>query len=183
MKYVFLILIGLVFACESVKPEKIVSVDYVKLDSILDEQIQKLANESISFDKEVVIDNNKELQVIQLDTSGWRDEFSIIRDLDLNVPNYVGAFDIQEGDNFIQYYRSDGQDVPIEYVEYQFREDGSLKSIKGSFMDDKARLIYSVYREYELNFDSGLLQAYRITGFQKMMLKDTTRFEVKATIN
>ncbi len=152
--------------------------NYFDLDSLISHQVVQLAERNPVVTKTVRIDGEDEKQQIRFDSVEWGKELKIVLDLDVNLPRYVGALDIVRTNNTLTYSPKETEDLPIGFVAYTFSDTGDLVGVRGSFIDDKARSIYNVSRIIELSFQDGLLSKYRVYGFQKMAMRDTTEFEV-----
>ncbi len=175
--------LGLTFfflACESTVPRRGVKENYLSVDSIINTQIGVLLAKDVQLLKQVRIGDENEEQMIKFDSAYLAQELMVFRDLDLNVPSYVGSYEVNREGNSTTYSRKVGEKSPVEYVTIELNENGDIRQISGAFVDDKARSIYTVSRYYLMKFESGILEGYEIEGFQKMILQDTTRFSVVA---
>ncbi|MEQ8470105.1 MAG: hypothetical protein RIC35_02925 [Marinoscillum sp.] len=153
---------------------------YFDLDSLLDSQVQLLSDQKAEVMKTVIMDGTVETQRSTPDTTGWKDEFKIIRDFNLNKPYYVGAYYKKTLDDGVRYVEEEGVKVPVS--EFIIKStDGALEKINATYFEDKT--IYQHKRVLELNFAEDKLTAYRISGFQKMVLKDTIFYTISGEIN
>ena len=73
-------------------------------------------------------------------------------------------------------------DLPIKFLKIT-KDKGELKSISGYYLDNKATLIYTSEKSFKMNFNEGLLTNFEISGSQKIIFTDTTRFKINYTIN
>ncbi|XOV92438.1 MAG: hypothetical protein ACFHWX_19820 [Bacteroidota bacterium] len=174
-----LILFG-VSGC-NVSGEKALTIkEYFDLDSLLDHQIELIANSNLKLDKKVMLDGQIEEKTFDPDTAMLTGEFKIIREFDLNKTNYIGAYEVISNGGITKYLLKPGQNSPVDYLEIQKGSDGKLEQLKGVFFEDKE--IYQHQREIQIIFKNGQISAYSIKGYQHMIMKDTVQFLTQAII-
>lgn len=179
----FLFLLGLLVmldACQlAPKPEEQLQA-YFDLDSLLDAQVQLLANQGAKLHKTVVMDGTTEQQTESPDTAGWKEEFIIIRDFNLNKSYYVGAYTTKALDHGYRYELVANNKAPVLVFEV-LKTDGDITSITATYFEDKT--IYQHKRKLRLDFDGSALKGYSITGFQKMVMKDTVNYSISGEVD
>ncbi len=156
-----------------------VSVDaYFSMDSLLDAQLIS-SNGSVRAEKRVLLDGKEEVQSVTFDSSDWANELKIFRDFELNKANYVGAYQVTEGESFTRYDLKKGEKSPVEYLKLELKEE-SVASIEGEFLEDRA--IYQHQRKIKLYLEDKKISHYEVTGFQKMISKDTIKYAITSEV-
>jgi len=176
---VLLILFG-VFGCNAPGGKSLSIKEYFDLDSLLDHQIELIANSDLKLDKKVMLDGQIEEGIFDPDTAMLKNEFKILREFDLNKTNYIGAFDVIHEDGLTKYQLKPGQNCPVKYFEIQRDSEGKLELLKGVFFEDKE--IYRHQREIQIFFANGIISTYTIGGYQGMIMKDSIQFLTEAKI-
>lgn len=161
---------------ESVRELKV----YFDLDSLLDAQVRLLAMTNATLTKKVVMDSREEVREEHPDTTGWQEEFVILRDFDLNKSHYVGSYHREEAENVVKYVLNEDMDAPVKSLDLRLR-NGRLQQIRSNYFEDKS--IYQHRRNLELNFKGDYLESYSISGFQKMILKDTVKYSISGKVH
>lgn len=176
MRYLFLFMVGLASCTTSVPVQKEALFD---LDSLLDAQRGKLTNQVFSIKKTVLIDENEETNILFGDSAVLEEEFNIIRDLNINLPRYIGAFDIGRIPGRITYKKKAGEQVPVEALIIETKPNQTL--IKGIYYEDKQ--VFQHKRTIKIRINSqGLISNYHISGFQKMIFRDTVSYQIDSQI-
>ena len=157
-----------------------VSVDaYFSMDSLLDAQLIS-SNGSVRAEKRVLLDGEEEVQSVTFDSTDWTNELKIFRDFELNKANYVRAYQVTEEESFTRYDLKDGEKSPVEYLKLELKE-GVLAGIEGLFLEDRA--IYQHQRKIKLYLKNEKISHYEVTGFQKMISKDTIKYAITSEVN
>jgi len=152
---------------------------FFQLDSLLVKQAVLLTEKNVSVTKSVKMDDQFETISFSADTARWAKEFQIIKDFSLNKTNYIGAFKVEQKGKSVAYIKKLDQPIPINYFKVVYNNE--LKSVSGQYYEDKD--IFQHERNFELQFNNnGLLSVYKIWGFQKMILQDTIKYDIKGTI-
>ena len=181
MRFAFIYLgLVLVFgSCsENQKANRELSI-YFSLDSLLDQQIKLLSDGNFVLEKEVRMDGKTESQQIHHDTSGWQTELAILRDFDLNEAYNVGAYETDKRKGSVIYRLADQTlDAPVKLFKVVRSED--QLEISGLYVEDKS--IYQHQREFLLTLKGGRLNFFEVSGYQKMLLKDTMSFRITGEV-
>lgn len=152
---------------------------YFDLDSLMDAQVHLLSERQATLIKRVGMDGQQEQKTLRPDSAGWQDELRIVRDFNLNKPSYVGGYSEEVSDGNIQYVLAGKLRSPVQYFEID-QSGRQIDQIRSRYFEDKS--IYQLQRDLELVFEGSLLKSYRISGFQKMILKDTVKYTLSGTI-
>lgn len=180
MKYiVFLVLGWAMLSCrenrESVKELKM----YFDLDSLIDAQVGLLTRNHAILEKSAGMDGQQEAHTLHPDSAGWQDELSIVRDFNLNKPSYVGGYKQEGSGDQLQYILAGKLRSPVKYFQIT-KNNHQIRQIHSRYFEDKS--IYQLQRDLELVFEDSHLKSYRISGYQKMILKDTVKYTLSGTI-
>lgn len=152
---------------------------YFDLDSLLNEQKYVLTDRGAELKKTVKMNGENESRTLMPDTATWEEEFSIIRDFNLNRPYYVGLFQEHREENILSYQTSD-EDVAVKKFDL-FYEQGELIRIESLL--EESKYIYSNERKLTLEFNDGLMSFYQIDGEQKMILQDKEDYMISGSIS
>lgn len=174
-KIIFLLVV--VFGCEKLKPETVNVPDYPNLEEVFSRQILLLEDRKLA--KEVWLDGKSETNMFDLDMDGWKKELSFLKEINPNTPEYVGAFEKSEKDYFTQLLLMQGEKGELKMLSYIIAKDG-YSWLKGTIHEDKE--VYSHHRDFDINFENGLLKNYTISGYQKIVLKDTIAFKIRGVV-
>jgi hypothetical protein len=177
---IFRMMLAFISCAEVDSPKDISS--YYNLDSLLNAQVDELVRINPQVTKKVSIDGLSESLMLRLDSIQWTKELAAVRDLELNRAKFIGALDIENTAGVLRYTPKPSEDIPVKWVEYHFDQEG-ITALKGKYVDDKASTIYTTVRNVELLFDHGKMKSYKYSGYQKMVLKDTTWYEIFGELN
>jgi hypothetical protein len=172
------LLATLCWHCERVKPKENLFRQFYNLDSLIDQQITSLHGKTLN--KTVSIDGDTNRQVLTFDSTQWQDELGVIKDLDVNLPEYVGGIKTEKSNDVLTYQPLPEQEIPVKQVAYHFDQANQLIKLTGIFEEEKT--IYHSLRKIEVLFEKDQIKAYSIKGYQKMLLRDTVYFEVSGEI-
>lgn len=166
------------FSCEKLKPESVSIPEYPDLEQLYHQQTQSLASHKLK--KEVWLDGKNEVKMLDMDTTEWKKELSFLKEINPNTPEYVSAFRKVENESEIQLKLSSGEKGELKMLTYSLNDDG-FTIIKATIHEEKE--VYVHHRDFDLSFEKGLLKSYEITGYQKIVLKDTIEFKIVGSIN
>ncbi|MFK7954098.1 MAG: hypothetical protein AB8B73_14715 [Ekhidna sp.] len=177
MKIVLLFIAFAFFSCEKLKPETVNVPDYPNLEDVFNKQTSLLEDRKLV--KEVWIDGKSETKTFDLDTVGWKKELSFLKEINPNTPEYVGAFEKSEKNGIAQLMLMEGEKGELKSVSYLL-EDNNYTKLKATIHEEKE--VYSHHRDFDLVFEYGLLKEYKISGYQKIVLKDTIVFDIQGVV-
>lgn len=169
------ILIVLLFGCA--KP-KVNLETYFDLKEVLQDQVILLSGKNAQLEKTVDIEDLSESKILVLDSLGWVSQFDIITEFSLTEPALVGAFDKVEKGN-IESYTLKG-DSKASLKSFRIETNGDAKIISGILFSDKT--IYVDFKELKMTFENDIFSSYEVSGYQKMAMKDTTKYSIKAKV-
>ena len=171
----------LLIGCVAEREERSFRVrDYYPIDSVL--VAQKAILMGLPLQKTVVIGDKRESVSLTIDAAFLEKEWEALEAFNINKPGFVGAIDVIKSDSSILYKPKAGQNIKLDFVQYTFSHQGALSRISGAFLDDNAKTIYGSFRNFQLDFEEGVIDQYQISGFQKIILKDTVFFEVRGQV-
>lgn len=191
MKYLkILILSALVVGCSSDGKKKSVSY-YYNLDSLLKSQKKLLFASKARLEKTAFVDNDSANNSYEPDTAQWNDELTFFDKMDINKPVLQGAYqssitnDTKSNLTIRQFIPSKPKSVEVQYLKLYYLNDiSNLKKIEALYTEDNP--IYKSTRHFTLSFDEVgnelMLRSFKVSGGQKMLLKDTVQFEVLGKI-
>lgn len=178
MRYT-VVLLFLLIGCSDIRPSIKLKTGYFDLDSMRSKQIEALSSQKLQLNKVVEIDAQSEEKSFEFDSSGWKKELEFIEKLDINKPRLSGVYEKSKTSTGYSYIPKEGVEVSVKKIEMEYRSNELVK-IFGVVEENNE--IYSTYREINIDFKNKILDGYSIKGFQKIVLKDTTRFNIKGNI-
>ena len=152
------------------------SLGFISLDSIVNGQQPYLLGKKIN--KYIQIGDQTEVQALLIDSVFFDKEWSFLSSFDLNKPRFVGGIESIKTQQTVRYQPKTGQNYLLDYLEFQFDRANQLVQVTGAFSDEQAKSIYASAREFSLKFENGKIQSYRVSGYQKIIMKDTVHFEI-----
>ena len=176
MKITSILLILFISGCGNLKPDAIQVASYPEIEKLLSGQIPLL--ESRELQKEVWLDGETELRQLTPDSATWAQELSFLKEINPNQSGYVGAFDKSEDDRSLLLKLQEGEKGSLTYFSYTSTND--LISITATIHEDKD--VYVHHKEVVVNLAEDKIKDYQITGYQKILLKDTIRFKIKGVV-
>lgn len=153
---------------------------FISIDSIMRNQQDRLLGKEVR--KVVKIDGILEEKMITIDSGFMDSEWNFLSEFDLNKPGFVGGIEILREGNNVRYQPKANQTYLLEFLEYQFNDQQEIQSVAGAFKDQKASMLYQSTRSFEFNFENELIVDYIISGYQKIVLKDTVLFEITGRV-
>ena len=172
-----IVLLVVVLGCEKMKPELVNIPEYPNMEEVFNQQVSLLEDKKLI--KDVWLDGKNESKMFDLDSTGWKKELSFLREINPNTPEYVGAFEKSTKDEFTQLLLKQGEKGELKVLSYVLGND-YYSRVKGTIHEDKE--VYSHHRDFDINFQNGLLKEYIISGYQKIVLKDTIKFQIKGMV-
>jgi hypothetical protein len=176
------------WSCEPAFEKKQQSIDtYYDIDGLVDEQLLLLDSIGPSLLKTATINGFPEkIDFIPTDST-WSKELEIFRSADINKPRLL--------DSYLQTEANNEGDSSIVYIS-KFPKSTLADTIRITFVNDLPSKIYASLRsqnalfktskKLELEFSNiqgrHLLTDYSVAGWQKMMSKEPTQFEIAGHI-
>jgi hypothetical protein len=168
-----------IVSCDRIKPENVGVVTYFNLDSLIDQQVASLSNQGVFLEKTVSIDSARETKKVQLDSSEWEEELGFLRQLNINQPRLIGAYNKEVLENRLIRYSPKNSNLPIKYLETVIEND-TIRQLNGHLLEKND--VYTTSMRASLLFEKNQLREYQIKGFQKIILKDTALFNIRGNI-
>lgn len=168
----------LIWGCSDLRPEMNIST-YFDVDSLVNRQVKTFDRIQPTLEKSAKIDDRSERQTLRYDSSGWARELTFFRQLNINEPSLVGGYTIDSTDNVVTYTPDEDLSTRVRTLSIHY-SDHRLEKITGLIFEENE--IYATEKDIEVNFEDGLISKYRLRGFQKIILKDTARFEIEGII-
>jgi len=172
-----------VVSCER---QEVNNADYFNVNELLDQQIALLSNSKTVVNKEANIDSLQEQSTFVPDSLGWANELEVFRYLEvINKPIYQGLYEQvdqkDEHSNLKVRVLKAKADVPVREFKIYYQDTfDHLKKIEAE-IEEKNSLYYSS-RKLSLQFDDMLLSKYRISGVQKMIMRDSVRYSIESKV-
>lgn len=170
----------------SCAPNDVKNVDYFNVNQLLDQQIALLSKSKTVVNKEANIDSLQEQSTFVPDSLGWANELEVFRYLEvINKPIYQGLYELvdqkDEHSNLKVRVLKAKAEVPVREFKIYYQDTfDHLKRIEAE-IEEKNSLYYSS-RKLSLQFDEMLLSQYRISGVQKMILRDSVKYSIESKV-
>lgn len=163
----------------------------IDFDRLVDEQISQLSQRKNTLEKEAEVDGHRSDSTLVPTPETWRAELAIFRQLGIvNKPLHQGSYheegplDDSRSNLKIRQYVSESSPLTLLRIYYQEKIE-RVRKIEGRVTETNQ--LYSNQRNLTMEFDEEdgkpVLTHYRISGYQKVALRDTVRFSVEARIN
>ena len=163
--------------------------EYYNLKGLMDKQVELLDSIGPSLYKTATIDGVSDTITYTPDSSDWYRELEIFDEADLNKPRLSGLYEITDKNSpkshEVIYVSKDPRSTLIDSLVVS-TVSGNKKLMKIHAFYNTGNFFYSSSQQFRLNFTdlNGqlLLERFSITGWQKMILRDTTRYQIRAII-
>ncbi len=186
----FLLVVALAWLGACTAREKKYVKAYTDLDSLVNAQITALKEEQQTLKKRAWLNQLASDTAYRPDSLAWTNELSIFRQLDaINKPTFRGAYVRETGtdskSNLAVLSLTSNKPSTVPYIRfYYLNKPANLKRVEARFEESNA--LFSTYRQMEMQFEEingqTLLKSFRVEGAQKMMLSDSVRFGIEATV-
>ena len=160
---------------------------YFPVDSVLIQQKELLEELNPVLQKVAWVDQKMDTTTMRLDSAGWAKEMQIFDDISINKPALRDSYlkDTVNSNNGISINYSAREDLKedleIEYMHIHFDPKKQLKKIELLYKEKSS--LYKAKRLMELNFsEKERFSSYHVEGYQKIVLKDTIRYRINASI-
>lgn len=177
LKTSILLLILALGSCQKLRPAQTTIADYPDLSVIHADQYRTLANSSLM--KEVSMGPDGETKQFEMDTSRWKKELSFMLEMNPSQPEYLGAFERSEEGSSTKLVLKEGESGILKELVLRSSNSG-YTSILATIHEDKD--IFTHHRDIEIIFENGLISQFEITGYQKVLLKDTIEFKIAGQV-
>ncbi len=179
--------VGLLFtACQGQIKEKPINT-YYDVETLINEQIEKLRNEDPQLAKTISIDGEIEKDTVNFDSLGWKNELEVFKLADINKPTLRDQYEATEKTEDglkIWSYTADKQSLGIEFLKVYFGKDSTLTKLEARYNENNS--LYTSERYLEMDFENiageSNLSKYKIYGRQKMVMKDEVEFSIESSI-
>ena len=161
---------------------------YFDLQGLINQQVGDLSATNTRIQKEAVIDGQRE--VLELDSLNWKKELNIFARADINKPRLLDQYLTTTYTNDAGYKVTRYQNVEENVsgvIKMEITESPvNQKPLSISIESCEYNTLYISEVELEMVFgegkNGGSLTAYTINGFEKVILKDTMRYSIKAKV-
>ncbi len=162
----------------STTPRAVVGSEYLDLDSLLAEEISWLAQQGVALQKKVVLGDSVQVAELEGDSTVLTRELEIFLAINPAQPKYRNAFETQKQGAREEYTKVD---VTGELQSFTVLYDGSaLDRVTGIVYEETA--IYTAFREFAIDFETGHIASFSVKGYQKMILSDTVFFSAVTNV-
>lgn len=187
--FAFLLAISFLISCQKA-PES--TTLYYPIDSLIQSQVNYLAQSKAILNKKAEIDGKEETSSFTpIDSAAWAHELDIFSELEIiNKPIHAGNYRTENGlkdtnsNLTIKSFTSTGQ-LPVVYLRIFYLDVPSkIRRIEALYQEENSLLKGSRFliMEFEEINNNLVLTSFSIEGGQKMFLGDPVKFSVKGTV-
>jgi hypothetical protein len=176
------------WSCEPAIEKEQKSIDtYYDIEGLVEEQLLLLDSIGPSLLKTATINGLPEKTTFTPTDSIWRKELEIFRSADINKPRLLDS-----------YLKTEANNEGVSSIIYisKFPKSTLADSIRITFVDDLPSQIYASLRSQNTLFKSSkklklefsnvhdrqIITSYSVAGWQKMVSKEATQFEITGQI-
>ena len=159
---------------------------YFSIPDFIDQQLEILAENQHQLLKTVNFgDTSETTSMDSRSYEQWEKELRIFKEHDINKPVLIDAYLVQEtdrpGGHTISYKLMDSTDSGILDMEILYDSQEQVSGWRSRFKEEN--LLYCNFRELMLSTnEAGILESYLITGYHKLMFKDTVHYQLNVEI-
>lgn len=165
------------FGCHAPIDEKN-ETGYFDLAEVLDAQVDQLAGGSWNAAKTVTVNEGTDQLQQSLDSLLLKEELAIFQAFNPGRSQFKNAFEIDESPGLTTYTKKASERQSLQWVKVE--ERGNTLRITAEIIEETS--IYTNQKNMDMLLESGVLKSYALKGYQKMLFRDTTFFEMKAII-
>ncbi|MDD1444080.1 hypothetical protein MEO93_27805 [Dolichospermum sp. ST_sed3] len=164
---------------------------FFDFDGLIDEQVSQLSQRMRVLDKVANMGKTRSDTTFLPSFKGWESELEIFRQLEtFNRPTYQNVYRIEDpvedSRSNLKIKRYVAEHAPIPVLRFYYQDEFSrLRKIDAEITEKN--ILYSTHRVLTMEFDEDegkpLLIRYGMSGFQKMIMRDTVHFSVQGQID
>lgn len=142
------------------------NMPFPDMEVLIDHQITQLIAQKKGLQKELLNQDGKtETQDIAVDSLRWSQELKLFRQIDLNRPEWIEAYNIQTKDNYML-AQTDSDKLSIRRFEFEGSPKLPIYLKVESYTNT---LLYESKQTLEMKFESGILKSYKVSGSQQVI--------------
>ena len=166
------------FGCQNLRPEEIALPNYPDLGEVYTSQYRLLGK--LSLQKEISLEQEIEASTFEMDSAKWKKELAFLKEINPRKPEYVGIYRVEKQENKQVLRLAEGENSILKIVRIEYLADDFL-TVEATIHEDKD--VYVHHRDIKVSFSDGVIDSWKINGYQKIMLKDTIRFAISGKVN
>ncbi len=177
MKYFVLLVITCLLFQSCAEPEAAQTKHYFDLKGLIDAQIKQLDAHKKRVQKTITVDGQAETK--QLEELDWAKELELFQQADLNKAAYKQSYVVVENDSSILYTLKPTEKVAIKKLSI-FKNQGQVIRIEAQL--EEKNYLYHSQKNLEAHFSKGVIDSYRIEGFQQLVLGNKKAYSIVGRI-
>lgn len=197
MRVVFILLLSLIFFASCNRSTQTYDKAYFDFDSLVNSQVKQSVEAGVMLQKHAEVNGRVADSTFVVDSTHLANELDVFRQQDvINKPLYRNSYTVSDGEKdtksnlLIRTYtftpKNPRETSPISYVKFYYQESPlKPKRIESDYREKNE--LFTTQRNLRLEFDDSsgrsLLSKYKLEGFQKLILNDTTRFSVEVSLS
>ncbi len=154
------------------------STGHFELTRLIDDQVRKLGENTLKSEKLVAVNSKIDRLQQDMDSTALKEELAVFEGFDPGKSRFKNAFDIIVAPGITTYEKKSNEDQSLKWVKVE--DKGGLLRITAEIIEETS--IYTNQKRMDLRLESGMIKSYSLQGYQKMLFRDTTFFEMTTTI-
>lgn len=175
-KSIYLLFLVLISACKN--EINLTSQSYLDVQKLVEEQIQKGEKENWELNKFIQLNGEESDTLVK--NPDWNNEWDMFKAVDLNKAAFQNSYIIDSTENKISYIGKKGEELEIEKMEITLDSNQNLSSI--SIQAHNKNILFETQRTLKMDFKNESVENYEIRGFQKIVLLDSTIYQVRGEV-
>ena len=151
-------------------------MQYFDLHSVISQSINRNLEDRPVFAKEVLIE--REVEKITTNDIDWQKELEVFLTADLNKRDYLNKYSIDSSDRKLVYTLKENLDAPVKSLTITFDTLSMVKNVEAMLTTNN--FLYNSERNLILNYKSGELHSYEVTGWQQLFIGNKKQYGIKA---
>lgn len=168
-----IVVVVLLLGCKKFEPAEEANVKYPGIDKLLTRQLTEITSKKLQ--KQVWLGDESEIQLFDVDSSMLTRELDFLGEINPNAPEYVGAFNEDVSLVHLALTLNEGENGSLKYFRSS-KSANQTQSIEATIHEDKD--IFTHHREIKINLFKDVITDYEITGYQRIVRRDTIRFSI-----
>ncbi len=161
--------------------DKVLAPEEFNITALLEEQITLLLESRAQYDKTVLLNGLTEQKIIQPgNANDWNKELALFISADISDPALFDNYDLNEPTKTeLRAELKEGISSKVKLFVVR-RDQNGIEEVEAVLSDDP--VLFKTGKKLNMTFDkkSGLLNSYSVSGFQKMLTRDSVTYSIKA---
>lgn len=181
----FSFLLGLSVACQPSHEQSSSPKVYADIAGMVNGHIEDLVASGATLEKVAELDGETEELSVVYDKEAWEKELALFKEVDINTPRLLDAYDIKtEGQSVLYVPKPSSDGLEVQRILLQYEGD---KIVAFQAVTEDKNALFTTQRTLTMGFevvgDSTRLLQYEARGSQKLVFRSPLKFKIAGTIN